>query len=291
MNPTNYFEPINKKQVSTGTRLGSMFIDHFIMTFIAVGFFVPGIIYEIFSSFNEPNTNMDLFGKWIYFGLVGFAIYFCKDCINGRSPAKRILKLQVLDNKTNLIASPLKCLARNISCIIWPVEVIMVLANPSRRLGDYIAGTKVAIFDPEVEQPKNDFKKIILPFLLMYGLLITTSFPFISVIGKNSEHVVESSYNPTKSKTGEEYLNKELGGYLTASLKIYDKVENKNIRYVYITLRLKENYFRDDNSFNELKNKVTPLIYETFPHTEFDGYIKFIYNEGLNYHQVVSRLY
>ena len=34
-------------------------------------------------------------------------------------------------------------------CIAWPIEVVMGLINPERRIGDYIANTKVVIAKKE----------------------------------------------------------------------------------------------------------------------------------------------
>lgn len=61
--------------------------------------------------------------------------------------AKRIFKFQVVDFKTNKPANSIKCLIRNLTILIWPVEVIMALINTERRLGDYIAGTKLSNYE------------------------------------------------------------------------------------------------------------------------------------------------
>lgn len=53
-------------------------------------------------------------GSWAYLGILGLALYFCKDIINGRSLAKRLLKLQVVDNTTGEVASPMQCFVRNL---------------------------------------------------------------------------------------------------------------------------------------------------------------------------------
>ena len=72
-----------------------------------------------------------------------FSIYFNKDAIKGKSPAKRILGHIIVDNKTGEIANPIKSVIRNITLVFWPIEVIFSLFSPERRIGDYIAGTKV----------------------------------------------------------------------------------------------------------------------------------------------------
>ena len=45
-------------------------------------------------------------GQWVYLGVIGLALYFCKDSFHGRSPAKRILKLQVVDEVTGKPPAP-----------------------------------------------------------------------------------------------------------------------------------------------------------------------------------------
>lgn len=42
---------------------------------------------------------------------------------------------------------------RNITLIIWPVEVVVSLINPGRRLGDFLAGTRVVV--SPTEEPKT----------------------------------------------------------------------------------------------------------------------------------------
>jgi uncharacterized RDD family membrane protein YckC len=171
----------DNKQISTGTRLGAMLLDHLFMTMIAMVFFIPGMILIFADAFNvthEQTSPNFMGGTWGYIGLLGFAIYFCKDSINGRSIAKRILKLQVVDNSTEQVASPLKCFIRNIFIIIWPIEGIIALANPSRRLGDRVAGTKLIVFDPTLEQPKTTIVQVLIPVVIAYGLMFLFMLPF-----------------------------------------------------------------------------------------------------------------
>lgn len=78
----------------------------------------------------------------IPFSVITFMI-INKDFYNGRSIGKRVFGYQVVDIKTNSVASEIQCMARNLTLLIWPLEILIVLINPSRRLGDIIAGTKV----------------------------------------------------------------------------------------------------------------------------------------------------
>ena len=166
---------INKEEkISTGTRLGTMLLDHVIMTGIMMIFFLPSmmlVFVDPVNGSNKPNPNF-LDGSLGYLALFGFSLYFCKDIINGRSIAKRILKLQVVNNSTGQVADPMRCFIRNIFCILWPIEVIAGITNTNRRIGDFVAGTKLVVFDPSLNQPEFNIGKIILPILLSYGLML-----------------------------------------------------------------------------------------------------------------------
>lgn len=69
---------------------------------------------------------------------------FCKDCYNGTSWGKYIMRIQIVDKQTMQPASPIKCTIRNLLYPIWFVEIIIFLCNKERkRLGDYITDTEV----------------------------------------------------------------------------------------------------------------------------------------------------
>jgi len=158
--------------ISLGTRLGSMIFDHFIMTIILMIFLSPLLINNFTDSRIKAvgNSSMiEMNSPVTYFMIFGFALYFCKDIFGGRSIAKRILKLQVVSNSTGEVASPIQCVIRNFFCVIWPLEVIMTLINPSRRLGDIIAGTKIISQNPPITKEIN-LNQIVISFILAYGI-------------------------------------------------------------------------------------------------------------------------
>jgi uncharacterized RDD family membrane protein YckC len=270
---------IDNKQISTGTRLGAMILDHFFMTMIAMVFFIPRMISgfsEAFKVSHEQTNPNFMGGAFGYIGMFGFALYFCKDIINGRSIAKRILKLQVVDNSTGQPASPLKCFVRNLFCVLWPIEVIIALTNPERRLGDRVAGTKLVNFDNSLEQPKINIGKAIIPIGIAYGtiLLLMQAMPKMEM-PKTSYS--ESSYNQSESKDLEKLLTDSLGQYLTPDIKIYDTVKNSNFKYISTILKLKENYIEDDDTYRQLENKTENLIYSKFPKETFTGQINYVF--------------
>jgi uncharacterized RDD family membrane protein YckC len=76
-----------------------------------------------------------------------YSFYFIKDIFNGKSIGKMAIGLQVVDIDSGKPASLIKCVLRNLTIIIWPLECIIALFNLDRRLGDYIAGTRLDYYE------------------------------------------------------------------------------------------------------------------------------------------------
>ncbi|GAA4329186.1 RDD family protein [Flaviaesturariibacter amylovorans] len=70
-------------------------------------------------------------------------VFMLKDTIGGRSLAKRMLGLHIIDNKGGYRAQAVQCFVRNIPIMVWFVEVVVLLFSPDRRLGDLMGGTRV----------------------------------------------------------------------------------------------------------------------------------------------------
>jgi uncharacterized RDD family membrane protein YckC len=273
---------LDNRPISVGTRLGAMLLDHVFMTIIAMVFFLPTMISGFSGAFKVSHEQTDfnfMEGPMKYIGLIGFALYFCKDIINGRSISKRILKLQVVDNSTGQVAPPLQCFIRDIFCVLWIVEVIVAMTNTSRRIGDRVAGTRLVYYDPALEQPKPNVGKLALPVIISYGLiaLLMSVMPSTTMAKTNYS---ETSYNATESKALEKVITDSLGQYLTPDIRVYDTVKNESLKYVSTILKLKENYIADDNSYNQLHTMTTNLIYSKMPKETFTGQIQYVYQSS-----------
>ena len=130
-------------------RIASMLLDHFLMCILIIP---PAIILTIISENIGLKMN-DGMGFFVFFLIV--FIYLNKDFFKGKSPAKRILGYQVINRKTENPATELQCFVRNLTiCVAWPLEVVIGFINPQRRIGDFIANTKV------VESEKEKLKTI-----------------------------------------------------------------------------------------------------------------------------------
>lgn len=114
-------------------RLLSMLLDHFILSALLI----PPILLVQFVFFKGEFK----YGSFFFY-LIMF-IYYNKDTFKGKSPAKRILGYQVVDYKTHFPATQWQCALRNITVILWPLEVLVSLFSPKRRIGDILACTKV----------------------------------------------------------------------------------------------------------------------------------------------------
>ena len=276
---------MTEKEPDKSTRLGSMILDHFIMTAIAGIFFIPKIIESFSTIMTHEQPKSDVFGSMSYFFLIGFALYFCKDSINGRSIAKRILKFQLVDNTTGQVASPLKCLVRNVFCIIWPIEVIVAYNNPGRRIGDIVAGTRLVMYNPALEQPTLNKGKVAVSLLLAYGCLSILMFTFSSMqpdLGIWDTKFLESSYNARLSKSTGELFNDSLGQILTADIQVYDQIERENLKYVSAILILKRDELTVNRNFEKLNTEVKRILLTRFPEKTFVGDLKYVYKRGTN---------
>ncbi len=150
-------------------RILSMFLDHCIMCLLIVplGFLIFGL-----GVLMKDNLNN---GIGIILVFIPFFIYLNKDFFNAKSPAKRILGFQVIDRKTNKPANELQCFVRNLTiCVAWPLEVIVGLINPERRIGDFLANTKVIVAE------KEKFKSI---WTDLKNIKLKTNFIGILIIG------------------------------------------------------------------------------------------------------------
>ena len=119
-----------------------------------------------------------------------FSLLLCKDNLNGQSLGKRLLKIQVVDNDSLQKTTSFKYILRNLFLCVWPIELLIVLINGEKRLGDYIANTKI-IITTETEPLKFKMKDLIIflicfvvvfAFTLLFLKLSTTRFPLIKLL-------------------------------------------------------------------------------------------------------------
>lgn len=275
---------MTEQRIQTGTRLGSMLLDHIFMCLIMVVLMIPLMVTTFSHAFTTSHEEMNpATPSWIFYVVLLFiAIYLGKDSINGRSLAKRITKLQVVENSTGQVASPLRCLIRNLFIIIWPIEVISAMINTERRIGDRVAGTKLVAFDPTKEQPKTNIKQIILTLVIAYFSVLVIFYPihsFQSGLFTPNVDYVASSYNEQESKEVEKLFADSMSNDLSADIRVYDTVKHENLKFISIVFNLKSDYFESEREYEHLKSRVNNLLFTKFPKNSFVGQAKFVFKE------------
>ena len=150
-----------------------MFIDYVILTFAVFG--LDSLINNL-NFISSPELAVD-----IWFTLSLF-LTLNKDFFNGRSIAKRILSIQILDAKSGKTASELQCVIRNMFVFIGPIEGLVAYSKPEKRIGDLLANTKVVLIKNQdnTKADKSKLNKFIALFLsLGYSLMVNYLFGLI----------------------------------------------------------------------------------------------------------------
>jgi uncharacterized RDD family membrane protein YckC len=111
--------------ISRKIRLLAMGADHVVMCMLCVP--ITLVLFSIAS-------------KWAFY--VMLVPYLNKDFLHGRSPAKRWLGLH-LQAANGVPANELRAFLRNVTAMLWPLEVLLIVAGSQKRVGDYLAGTQV----------------------------------------------------------------------------------------------------------------------------------------------------
>jgi uncharacterized RDD family membrane protein YckC len=148
--------------LSPNVRLKAMLCDHVILC----AFYIP-----LFISVTALRVGWGTDDNGWGFGLL-LACYLNKDFFNGRSPAKRLLQLQVLD-ANGRPANELRCFLRNTTCFLCPLEVLVLLVGRRGRLGDALAGTQVSAVPEDTRSWWQDLRTYRLTRYSGYALAAT----------------------------------------------------------------------------------------------------------------------
>ena len=151
--------------------------------------FFPVLIISMIPKISFGNPNQTNFELTNYLFLVPFNLMMValinKDFFGGQSVVHRLLGYKVVEVKTNEEASKLKCMLRNVTAPLWIIEVVFLLVNPKRRLGDIIAGTiliEIEATDPElilaeIKDAKFDYEaKLTLLISIIWSIIFTLLF-------------------------------------------------------------------------------------------------------------------
>ena len=153
-------------------RFVAFIIDMAIAVILAIFVYVTLCCFNIknFSFIGAPFT-------WV--------LLFCKDCFNGMSVGKRFVGIQIIDSTNMEIASPAKCVIRNLFYFLGVIDVlVMFFHSKTMRLGDCIARTEVHLRDDTLQKVK--LYKIILAIgsvLIVFTIVETLLHVYASSLG------------------------------------------------------------------------------------------------------------
>ena len=105
----------------------------------------PALIYSLFLSAIIKTQELQLWHllTFLFFVLSFPTLFVFRDILfNGRSIAKRIFKLRVIDNSTNELPPKYKLILRNLFFSIYPVEAILLIVT-NKSLGDMTTNTTI----------------------------------------------------------------------------------------------------------------------------------------------------
>ncbi|NOU94585.1 hypothetical protein GC093_15350 [Paenibacillus sp. LMG 31456] len=125
------------------TRLGAFFIDHLLFSIVTTIFYFL-ISWDIMTQSPMSVENFNKLRKLNYsVTAIALIITMFKDVVKGRSIGKRITNIAVIDRKRiDQVPSTWRLILRNITLLIWPVELIYFLIS-GKRIGDIIFNTEV----------------------------------------------------------------------------------------------------------------------------------------------------
>jgi len=275
---------MNSKQINAGNRIAAMFLDHLVMTFIIMFLAMPVIFIGFDSSLENDTMALSSKFDWKFILMIlAVSLYFNKDIIQGKSIAKRALNQEVVNINNNKVASPIKCLIRNLFIVIWPIEVIVVLANPTRRIGDFVAGTKIDFVSSERDsKPKIDFKQVAVSIIIGFLMLFGASFLVKEKVSEGafvSPDYIESSFNKELSLNFEEKLNELQSNYLlNTNVNVYDSIKSDSLKFVSATFYLTQNFIENETQLEEIKNEIFNTMFGIVPKGGFILFGKFVYN-------------
>ena len=106
---------------------------------------IPALIYAfIFKTITETQGVKAVYALIFVLFVLSFpTLFVVRDVLlKGRSIAKRIFKLRVIDNETNELPEKRKLVIRNLFFFIYPVEAILLIAT-DKSIGDMTTNTTV----------------------------------------------------------------------------------------------------------------------------------------------------
>ena len=133
LEPHSPIRNMNKPLASIGQRFTSQFVDDLIGVALGVA------VFNAARSFELP----------LELAFLAFAAYvfLCDGMPGGQSIGKRFTKTAVVSATTDVPCRYWQSVVRNIAMVLGVIDAVFILGKQRRRLGDYLAGTRVVRLD------------------------------------------------------------------------------------------------------------------------------------------------
>jgi uncharacterized RDD family membrane protein YckC len=176
------------KAPDIGSRIGSAFLDQTLGILLRIIIWLP-FFFSLMDNVVGTNPFSMFTSKKFIAVFVGIStLHYLKDIFNGRSIGKRAIGLQLLNAETGGPASPIRTAARGFGLILFPVEVFMLFLSPSRRLGDYIAGTRLVETSRPLKKKFPAYQYFSAAFLAL--ILSAIFYSPVYMVGKMTEEAI-----------------------------------------------------------------------------------------------------
>jgi uncharacterized RDD family membrane protein YckC len=120
---------MTKPLASIGQRFTSQFVDDIVAMAVGVMFYLGAKALAL-------PLELALVGFFLY-------VFFCDGLPGGQSLGKRFTRTAVVSAKTEEPCRYWQSLVRNFAMLLGLVDAVFIFGRQRRRLGDYVAGTKV----------------------------------------------------------------------------------------------------------------------------------------------------
>ncbi|MEL6649183.1 MAG: RDD family protein [Bacteroidota bacterium] len=233
---------MNYQSVRPGPRFATMFIDYLIV-FFGLGMVCFGILMTLdLSNDLSQWANIELYLRWMMIALL--AVWLSKDVFGGQSLAKRATKVQILRQNSDRAADPFQTILRNLSTLfLAPIEFIWGMVNTERRLGDFIAGTRLQAYEGKAPQIETELWRSVAAFFVSLGFCYLLINPLFSgESGRGSDISPEvSSLNTNQSQALEDALEFKMGNVFSdITVEVYDQSQEEEEGFVRVILQRDE---------------------------------------------------
>jgi uncharacterized RDD family membrane protein YckC len=162
------------QKVSFLRRIAAIMIDLVLIStfFILYFYFSHKWIFKFHIVFEGFDFLLKVPWNLIFISIILFLI-LNKDFKRGQSLGKKLMKLQIVDNKTYKSSSPVKCVIRNFFFLLFPLELILTIKQPSQQFADKKLNTLIVNYST-----KNNAKFSIAYYLVSYLTTIIYIFIF-----------------------------------------------------------------------------------------------------------------